>query len=125
MNIDEMKAGAELDALIAEKVLKWTPRIVKETSKQSTGQHTVYDGPNGECCIPGYYYRFSTSGDAWLVAEHVCEMLDVFYEVGCDDVDHYAMFIPRSKSVMDDWPYASASTRPLAICRASLKAMKA
>lgn len=100
--IDKPEGGPELDALIAEKVMEWTPQ-------------SYFLGP-----------PFSTNiAAAWTVVEKL-------WAAGKDfDLENFnqpgggqgwrARFMRTTKN--QDTVIAFASTAPLAICRAALKAV--
>jgi hypothetical protein len=126
-----MKAGRELDALVAEKVMGW---------QRITGPKTDYDGPceYGDVLIPPtisedeafrmmppkgaipfYYFvnrNWSTNiSDAWQVQEKsiACTMFR--------DTDGYEVDLVYKRS--QGWIRGVAETAPLAICLAALKAV--
>jgi hypothetical protein len=97
-----MEAGPELDALVAEKVMGWTP--------QPDGRH---DPDNS-----GVVFRPSTSDAA---------AVEVLRKKGADDAWSATIEMdPRQKSIVwranVDLEHATAPTFALAICRAALKA---
>ena len=106
-----MKAGRELDALIAEKVMGWW-----------------FYGPLGEYGVPGgksdknpeMVPNYSTSiAAASLVAEKLRPNCDIYIEyhrsdyVICRIVDY-----SRKPEHLGNEPWAKAETAPLAICLA-------
>lgn len=114
----------ELNIRVA-KALGWTPRTVSEYPF-GDGTFVVYDGPNGECLIPGgCNWKFS---EEWDKAAHVVQVLRCGYRghvaavikmtvldcLGPDcEVEIYGPDIARV--------HAHAQEMPEAICLAFLK----
>lgn len=113
MNIDEMQAGRELDALIAEKVMG-----LDAPTKRKPWWGLM--GSTGGLSVP---HRYSVAiSEAWQVVEKlVANGFDVSVWVGRrDDQNFYTCQV--------DWGIkkmvaVTAYTAPLAICRAALKAV--
>ena len=101
-NSVELKAGRELDALVAEKVMGDLP-------------------PRGYS-IPDYSIFISA---AWAVVEKLYLTSEFFLETSYYGMDKnkrwWAQF---STHGIDDEFHAEAPTAPLAICRAALKAVE-
>jgi hypothetical protein len=144
----ELKAGRELDALIAEKVMGWQ-EITKSAAQLEVGQ--FYNRQDG-IIIVEYRNRLrefapSTSiADAWLVVEklvkerHPCPIenkgeglgfrLEINAESGwsTDQCNVWTAVFPSTtpcpphEEMHDDYK-AEADTAPLAICLAALKAV--
>ena len=111
MRIDEMEAGRELDALVAEQILGWE-REERRKSSYLPWPHWV--APNGTAFIE--LPRFSEDvGEAWEVVEKLKMRCGYSHGRG----DPFAM-LECEKS---DTLVVYADTVPLAICRAALKAV--
>ena len=125
-----MKAGRELDALIAEKVMGWA----------ATHEDELYiwfndgvPGPPKRFCSDIDYYRenpffWSPStqiADAWLVVEKLREM-GAWISLGAKDGAFNWDFRGIIREEQDDERrfIAHAATAPLAICLAALKAVE-
>ena len=137
MNIDEMQAGRELDALIAEKVMK-LPGVRKGDAKRyhaGTG-YAHLESPNEYYCDPqedyssGRILRYSTDiAAAWQVVEmfHPKDGIEtrcpkaVFYVTGLHDGTYRVDLTLRAGDNKNFG--ACADTVQLAICRAALKAV--
>jgi len=118
MNPDELQAGRELDALIAEKAMKeseFPHRWIGANDKTCIycGHQEWEDEADKSCVIPSYS---SDIAAAWLVAE----------KIGAHD----AVTITRQTNgcrLSKQWSasaffeMAEAETAPLAICRLALK----
>lgn len=115
--IDKLEAGRELDALIAEKVMGWTPHcqnpahyveVANSTSEMSVIQEVVA------------YWRPSTDiAAAWQVVEKL-RAAGWFYSLSdAVEIPEYIVMFYQPDS-----PDAQAmdESAPLAICRAALKA---
>jgi hypothetical protein len=137
MDIDNLQAGRELDALVAEKVMGWdvlrydngTIVIVERDDKDGifcnqidaddTINHAIWWSPS------------TRINDTWRVVNKFCN--DWEWEIGYGEVTGqeamgwYAMLIPldteKDNWLVENWPFAYGDTAPLAICRAALKAM--
>lgn len=104
---DEMKAGRELDALIAENVFKRKVVYVGGHPHLTEGNDNYL---GGDCP------HFSTQiADAWLVVEK----LPPPYTIGRYN-EEWVVTIARD----DDTKQGRADTAPLAICLAALKAVE-
>jgi len=126
--IDEMEAGREMDALVAELVMEWKYRTDLESTWFILELYKKLDNPvfwNGEFGI-GYaksngWGPFHPSTDiaaAWQVVEkfNSCEITIA------KDKSEYVCLLDFAPD-MDKWYPAVAPTAPLAICRAALKAV--
>lgn len=122
MSIDEMQAGREMDALVAE-LLGWTE--VKKEESYIVGGHGTGIMP-GETTINGngnllrsYIPLYSTDiAAAWIVAEKMAEEWPDF-GVSHDNDGWTTLWGFDGHG----WDTATAETAPLAICRATLKAL--
>lgn len=151
INIDDLQAGCELDALVAEKVMGWK-RVSTETAKKDPADATdfVY-------CVGTYgdglhvYIRRVGAGDFDLfapstnigtamrrVVPRVRQLKTATFSLDClnptagysfdflgpDDDYWQAMFksdLSMNQARFDRLDYAYANTPELAICRAALK----
>ena len=125
MTIDEMQAGPEMNALVAEKVMGWT-RCSNEDCQGC--DHPIYlTGGRWIVRVPGrdwddddYIFAPSTGiSAAWMVVEKMREMgfmfrLQSFDTVGAEFQQPWGFFVS-----------SSATTAPPAICKAALKAVEA
>ena len=109
-----MKAGRELDALVAEHVMGWVWGI------DDDGFQYLVPADWDEYMVPAVPHYSTRIQDAWQVVEKT-KLLDDFeltkdgpmYQFG-----HYGEY------GFDEWTlYAEADTAPLAICLAALKAV--
>ena len=117
-----MKAGRELDALIAEKVMGF--KLVAEEVEIGKPMHELFRAPNGR----GYYHyqlpRYSTNiADAWEVVEKLVSTPG-------PNGDHHSVRVDYSGDAVvvidenEDWQVSAiAETAPLAICLTALKAV--
>lgn len=122
MNIDEMQAGREMDALIAEKIfglkVEWEIEYLGEQIPSSKQLADKYD-ENG--ILPLYSTDIAA---AWEVVEGVREKFNLLM-----NVHPYSLVAANGGyrvSVNDlhiELDYTTADTAPLAICRAALKAL--
>lgn len=118
-----MKAGRELDALIAEKVMDWNwvnvfsnaLMIVPPIGDKLRHTHKYVDKG-----IPDNMPHYSTNiADAWRVVEKLQENdWEVIIETRSNETE------VKAKGRMGGWidMYGIAETAPLAICLAALKA---
>ncbi len=121
MNIDEMTAGRELDALVCELVMGW--RREPQWGLTTMGKPNK-PSPEGTCSVTSEVVpHYSTDiAAAWEVVEKLCE-LDEFclitYFGSGGKVDGWVC------ELMSDYKHdrMKALTAPLAICRAALKAV--
>jgi len=141
MKIDDMKAGRELDALVAEKVMGWIGSVFKGPTLR-IGNRYLHEGdpiwttPEGDLyhrarSIDGSYVgddcpHYSTDiAAAWQVVEKVREKYVINIEIDCENIwvelwqdstDEPSNY----KQVADEY----GDTAPLAICLAALKAIE-
>ena len=128
---EELEAGRELDAMIAERVFGepypapieeypwWSSAPVYSPKRQWIASATIGGGENAHIWSPR---RYSTEiAAAWSVVERVDNRNSVVKDLGVhtfglaryDDGTYAAMFFNAS---------ARANSAPLAICRAALRA---
>lgn len=108
---NELTAGRELDALVAEKVMGWAPRDA------GAGDRLIYVGAWAHCeSLPHYSTDIAA---AWQVVEKLAA--DGLYV-------HVGYCLGRTEasvnSPLDIIDNAYAPTAPLAICLAALKALE-
>jgi len=136
--IDEMPAGRELDALVAEKVMGW--RITAWNDGEPWGNREVFppfepiNGIPADCdCIShseaGEPPHYSTDiAAAWEVVEKMNVDYDVMVRQQRFKPDVWECYIVRNGPFgpydRDFWE-GRADTAPLAICRATLKTVNA
>lgn len=110
----EISAGRELDALIAEKVMGWVKTL------RLPNAHDTWDDPAGLC--KSWVEMFTPSTDisaAWQVVEKLrLSQFDVHLCTATVFGDWKCGFWKGSAGTV------SASTAPLAICLASLRAVE-
>ena len=134
MRIDEMPAGRECDALVAEKVMGYT---LSELSLPAYPKYKLFDIESGE--FSGYVKEvphYSTDiADAWEVVKRMPipfkleKCWEKAYQIGpegwsacwCTDADCEGCNENSRCTNGDD---AWAETAPLAICRCALKVME-
>jgi hypothetical protein len=106
-DIDNMQAGRELDALVAQNLMNW--RVT-----QACGVYAVCFGDS----IAQLPYFSTDIKDAWLVVDKLRELgLPVHIQV----TQHQYGVVGYRDILNDDWMWAD--TAPLAICRAALMAL--
>lgn len=120
MNADEMEAGRELDALVAEKVMEWM-----WYDGRGTGGPSYWQDKDGEYSWCAYWNPSTEIADAWEVVEALRDkgfIVNILIDspenstlVSCSlhKPDLYETMIVEQ----------IAETAPLAICRAALKAV--
>jgi hypothetical protein len=111
-----MKAGRELNELVAEKVMGW--RYV--TFPDGAMPHVKHwHGPNDECLLPDFSGSINA---AWQLVE---KLIEAGWNVG---VDKYARTSPCVEvniwNAGNDEVIQLADTAPLAICLAALKTVR-
>ena len=133
MNISEMKAGCELDARVAEKVMEWTlsqPEYVMGYLAHGGSMMRLYKGPGlprKNRTTPSEEWSPSTDiAPAWEVWEKV---FNEDYTIGkAETLDGIAGYeVQQYEHGVGGEPYvqvAWAETAPLAICLAALKAVE-
>lgn len=128
MKIEDMEAGAEMDAMVAEKVMGW------RTYNRNTAWWVDAEIETG--MVPSGGFRGFTSGmdrfapstniaAAWMVIDTLspkCAVLDVYRQ--CDRRGWWGCRIWFGKDEEHD-VISSAPTAPLAICRCALLAVQA
>lgn len=123
MNPDTLKAGRELDALVAEKIMglgpeRWDPPCFwyHTTDDAEPRSGWCYTCSKAICEVPGEPRRYSTSiSDAWLVVEKMAaHPTNWYFMVGPDGY----LTAENGGSGFD----ICADTAPLAICLAALRA---
>jgi len=119
--MSEMKASRELDALVAEKVMGWTPPT--HDPKHTFSYRELWTDEHGDFCqLPRFTERID---DAWMVVEKMAEGMDgpIINLAWCEnpDIEGWYGWVCDMKGV-GVWQAAAADTAPLAICKAALKA---
>lgn len=133
MNIDQLQPGRELDELICIKVMDYElmPTIFYNDLDRTKTYYCVVGSPSSEVVNVVEFvedhgwlqYDFSPStliSDAWQVVEKFKGEFLVRRRLGGTD---YRAWIQKGKRDDMNGYYAHASTAPLAICLASLKAI--
>ena len=112
MDIDKMDAGREMDALVAERVMGFKVQIV-ERKRDWFGTYKVKHYRVGNSFLPNYSTDISA---AWMVVEKI----DVHFHL-----ERYGYDTHEWVCTLDIGNIITgvASTAPLAICRAVLKAV--
>lgn len=128
MNIDELQAGRELDALVAERVMGWSAEEIKDTSNFYTADiksGVTFLKPNPECKVT---FRPSTDiGAAWQVWQKLINM-DADYP--SNFVEHLCGGEPEMHYQWDGFNVVCfvesvlKDITPLKICKAALFAME-
>ena len=124
MNVDEMEAGPELDALIAEKVMEWTGVHYRAgySDEECTSPSGLYGkGPDGRVFLSKSYSTDIAA--AWPVLEKINNAFGIMILVLPDGRTEVQRMRPRSLEGFTEKITVSADTAPLAICRAALKAI--
>lgn len=111
-----MKAGRELDALVAEKVMGWTPKMISP-GDPSLGKRRGWYAPDRHADVTDddlEYYSIDTDA-AWKVVEKLNLGSSIAYLPG-----------PKKHTVkfwlgFETKGYAEADTMPLAVCLAALQ----
>lgn len=109
-----MKAGRELDALIAEKVFGL--KIEWEHYAAGSRPMVIEEDVRGNKMAPHYSTQIA---DAWLVVEKMKTNNYCFTLYDAYDPEWAALFSPRDAELN----LAEAATAPLAICLSALKAV--
>lgn len=129
-NFDEIQAGRELDALIAEKVFGWRWLV-----SEGSGKRGIFSEQNN----PGWFSR-EASGHERLAYEWDCKLPYYSFDIAsawklvermqaeghCLEVRPYVKVSSGYRvSIWEggELDYATGETAPLAICRAALKAL--
>jgi len=118
MNIDEMEAGSELDALMAERVMGWYRR-------KRDGAWMRHSRPTEQICPEcggGFFHPSTDIAAALQVAEKVASNLHLWASTRRDPSGVWEV---RFGTSFDPWgPWSRDRNLPLAICRAALKAVQ-
>ena len=124
MNIDELEAGRELNALVAEKVMGWTDLHWVDGGYDGKGNYspTGYYGKGPDRAV-FLTSKFSTDiAAAWKVVEKIaCSGLIV--RVTWDFNPLASCSIHKDDHLWTMIAECICDTAPLAICRAALKAV--
>lgn len=122
MDIDNMQAGRELDAMVAEKVfgltIEWSEIDIIETPliKNQPISKQLRDKYDEVGLVPFYSMVIE---DAWLVVEK-CS-IHTLRRIVANEPDNQALW--QAMIYADESLSGIADTAPLAICRAALKAV--
>ena len=120
MNIDELPAGRELDALVAERVMGW--HITDAIKKPGQDDYGVAPGQVGVLWVVRVPDYSTDIAAAWQVVERLIK-LDAFVSLDYDfqnvDSEKWSVTFITRKAIDCE----SGETAPLAICRAALKAV--
>lgn len=128
MSVDKMQAGAELDALVDEKVFgnKWTfASYVMINGERRDGPTWLREDETSDDPMGGTYAgqtppHYSTDIKlAWQAVEKLCLHLSPFVDNG----KPYAWVVSDRHNLNEARIVVDAPTAPLAICRAALKAV--
>ena len=118
MNIDEMEAGPELDALMAL-------RVMEGYQRKRAGAWRRHSRPTEQICYECGEGGFMPSTDiaaALQVAEKVASNLHLWISMRRDPSGVWEV---RFGTSFDPWgPWSRDRNLPLAICRAALKAVQ-
>jgi len=128
VNVDELTAGPELDALVAERVMGLDPCKCDRKSPASWGYKTC-----STCDRPRAQSYSTDIAAAWQVVEKLSERfmlsLDELHPKAKDGSERHgrwtARFMDTDPSRGGSWLSGECSTAPLAICRAALRAVGA
>jgi hypothetical protein len=130
MRIEELPAGREMDALIAEKVMGWKPVPINYWLPEGKGRGDkpvlwLFNHPKyGEQTRAMHNFRPSSDiAAAWEVVEEIkSHVLRVDITISADTrLKPYAVLI-TGKGIREWWQ-REGDTLPLAICRAALPAL--
>lgn len=124
MNIDEMPAGREIDALVGE-IMGWE---AIPTSFQKEWQAALWRDPDGLLCLrddsdglPLFSFYIA---NAWSAVEHILvhdkRLLQFRAEIAGGGKYQYAKFVDCGDNSVPVYG-ACAASMSLAICRAALK----
>ena len=115
VNIDTLSAGREMDALVAEKVMGWSPL-------NRTEHHLSWNVPEGirtwEETSYGSFKPSTSIAAAWEVVEKLRKE-EIPIEITSGFFGPYSCRIASNHGWL---AMVQADTAPLAICRAALKA---
>ncbi|HUR38493.1 MAG TPA: hypothetical protein VM222_03325 [Planctomycetota bacterium] len=122
---NELPAGRDLDALVAEKVMGWI-EVRKQSIANAFGQHVMDDyvgQPSIGVTQPVLVPRYSSMiQEAWKVADHLrnrSQFVAVISGMGPQGVQPWICKINRDGGFLEE----RADTAPVAICLAALKAV--
>jgi len=116
MRIDEMPAGREMDALVAEKVMGFEiPANLRNSVNWGGGPPILVDGKSLD--IPHYSTDLT---DAWEVVE---KMGNYLFACGRNDNGMWEACFFSVNSGIGKLSEGHGDTAPSAICRAALKAL--
>ena len=125
MMANELPAGRELDALVAEKVMGWV-EVRKQSIANAMGQHVMDDyvgqpsiGVTQPVLVPRYSLMIQ---EAWKVADHLrsrSQFVAVISGMGPQGVQPWICKINRDGGFLEE----RADTAPVAICLPALKAV--
>jgi hypothetical protein len=125
MMANDLPAGRELDALVAEKVLGWI-EVRKQSIANAFGQHVMDDyvgQPSIGVTQPVLVPRYSSMiQEAWKVADHLrsrSQFVAVISGTGPQGVQPWICKINRDGGFLEE----RADTAAVAICLAALKAV--
>jgi hypothetical protein len=124
--VTTLAAGRELDALIAEKVMGWTDCRLDDREDETQSRWFVPTGitPSGRVAVIAHYSTDISA--AWLVVERLRATGTRGWDIGLDTADHDEWLCQVWDDPEDNFiGSATASTAPLAICRAALAAVEA
>jgi len=133
MDVDELAAGLELDALVAERMFGRQPEFNTVGWDDDGGPLYAFcrcpDGDHEDAiaCVPGLLKRYSTDIDAaWDIVRHLQERCIHLVLSNSEGKWVAILWAPsRSEAHTDKeyhtMHYAKADTAALAICRAALK----
>lgn len=115
--IDQMLAGSEMDALVAEKIMNWRVYFRNTAwwveAELENGLVDDWTQIKGRTCGNERFAPSTNVADAWKVVEKLkFNILPIEPGWGAG-----------TNIYIDDDIWANASTAPLAICRAGLKAI--
>jgi hypothetical protein len=125
MNVRELEAGREIDALVAERIMRWT----RETYWVATGrgpheERSGLFGPGGIRDVDQFPCYSTEIAAAWEVVERMgeCGREMRIYHFSVDDEKWYysVEFLPRFANT-----HTMVKSAPLAICRSALQAIEA
>ena len=122
MDIDQVEAGTELDAIIAEQVMGW---VRYDYEKEGTSHREwIETGTVGK----HYHACFHPSNDISTAWDVVIRLAERGYELGRVGKEfgegfYLAQFF-HGRTYGQACPHARGMTAPLAICRAAWKAVQ-
>ena len=129
VNIDELPAGPELDALVAEKVMGWYSNELVWCDKGGSVGYWVSDEVRFR--EGGHWPAFHPSTDikaAWEVVENLKSLSGIggWFSIEVPSGDIVRAGFQSHLGHAGEWRHRSnATSAPLAICRAALKTVEA